>query len=126
MLCFHEARLAQSNGISNSLRHLSRRGRHPPATLRDLLSSSLPFLLKAPIEDTQPFLPLSNTLSYMCEFCNNPVGANNNKDSNHPAFAGFFSADAIQAAVAQAAKNASRREQTNDSAEDSDDDTDGT
>jgi hypothetical protein len=54
----------------------------------------------------------------MCEFCNNPF----NKDANHSEFAGFFSADAIEAAVQQA--NA-RREQLQQG-QDSDEDSDGT
>lgn len=56
----------------------------------------------------------------MCEFCNNPFSINN--DSNHTAFAGFFSADAIEAAVRQA--NAARQQADDDEA--SNDDTDGT
>ena len=55
----------------------------------------------------------------MCEFCNNPYA---NRDANHVDFAGFFSAEAIEAAVAQA-----RAERGNAEDGDSgDDDSDGT
>lgn len=52
----------------------------------------------------------------MCEFCNNP---NANRDIYHSDFAGFFSADAIEAAVRQA--NAAREQEA-----ETDDDSDGT
>jgi hypothetical protein len=55
----------------------------------------------------------------MCEFCNNPSSNSKNSDSRQPAFAGFFSVDAIDAAVRQAAA-------LNAASNDSDDDTDGT
>jgi hypothetical protein len=51
----------------------------------------------------------------MCEFCSNP---NSNNDANHIDFAGFFSAEAIEAAVRKA--NANRSSQPKD------DDSDGT
>lgn len=38
----------------------------------------------------------------MCEFCNDPNSQNTNRDIFHQDFAGFFSADAIEAAVRQA------------------------
>jgi hypothetical protein len=58
----------------------------------------------------------------MCEFCNVP-GSNTNRDASHQDFAGFFSADAIEAAVRQV--NASHPSQNDDSTE-SDEDSDGT
>ena len=54
----------------------------------------------------------------MCEFCVFPNG-DNNRDARHVDFAGFFSADAIEAAVRQA--NANRPQQ-----ESGDKDDDGT
>lgn len=66
----------------------------------------------------------------MCEFCLYPNGNNSNDpDADHVDFAGFFSADAIEAAVRQA--NATR-EQSHDggdddaSGEQEEDDDDGT
>jgi hypothetical protein len=60
----------------------------------------------------------------MCEFCSLP-GSNTNRDARHSDFAGFFSADAIDAAVRQA--NASRRgQQSSDDVKEGDDDDDGT
>jgi hypothetical protein len=58
----------------------------------------------------------------MCEFCNVP-GSNTNRDASHQDFAGFFSADAIEAAVRQV--NASHPSDNDESAE-SDEDSDGT
>lgn len=49
----------------------------------------------------------------MCEFCS--FGPNSNKtdrDSTHPVFSGFFSADAIEAAVRQATKQAELHRQS--------------
>ena len=62
----------------------------------------------------------------MCEFCLDPSGSNNRSDQFHPNFAGFFSADAIDAAVRQA--NARRRapEEQDDADGDQDQDSDGT
>ena len=57
----------------------------------------------------------------MCEFCLFPTGGD--RDAQHSDFAGFFSADAIEAAVRQA--NANRQTTTEEEGE-SDDDTDGT
>ena len=57
----------------------------------------------------------------MCEFCLFPTGGD--RDAQHSDFAGFFSADAIEAAVRQA--NANRQATTEEEGE-SDDDTDGT
>lgn len=59
----------------------------------------------------------------MCEFCNNPADQKN-RDATHLDFAGFFSSEAIDAAVRQA--NADRTEDDSSSAEEGDDDTDGT
>ena len=68
-------------------------------------------------------------LFHMCEFCS--FGPNNNtidRDSTHIDFAGFFSVDAINAAVAQAQAAAHRPgddpQQQDD--ESKDDDSDGT
>ncbi|KAG7353481.1 hypothetical protein IV203_002836 [Nitzschia inconspicua] len=45
----------------------------------------------------------------MCEFCNFPnQQANANRDAFHSDFAGFFSADAIEAAVRQAKQQQSK------------------
>jgi hypothetical protein len=57
----------------------------------------------------------------MCEFCNNPFDTTN-KDSKHIEFAGFFSTDAINAAVSQAI--ASRKQQVNNKNNSDDDDDD--
>lgn len=70
----------------------------------------------------------------MCEFCNDPSTFNtNNRDAAHHDFAGFFSADAITAAVAQAnASSTSRGNNTNATTTDDDEsdaegeDSDGT
>jgi hypothetical protein len=58
----------------------------------------------------------------MCEFCNDP-SQKNNRDAQHPDFAGFFSVGAIDAAVREA--NA-YRESNPDDDPDGDDDSDGT
>jgi hypothetical protein len=55
----------------------------------------------------------------MCEFCNNPFAANN-RDAQNIAFAGFFSSEAIEAAVRQARQNATSTSSGNDEDEDSD------
>jgi hypothetical protein len=56
----------------------------------------------------------------MCEFCNNPFAANN-KDAHNIAFAGFFSSEAIEAAVRQARQTAAAANNSSDEdAEDSD------
>lgn len=55
----------------------------------------------------------------MCEFCNLP-GLNNLRDANHADFAGFFSADLIEAAVKQA--NANRKKSTDDEVDGDDED----
>ena len=55
----------------------------------------------------------------MCEFCNDPR-QQNNRDIFHQDFAGFFSSDAIDAAVRQARRNAGAS--TSDIKEDDDDD----
>jgi len=65
----------------------------------------------------------------MCEFCSFGPNTNHDRDSTDFQFAGFFSADAIEAAVQQA--NASRRRGSGSSdGEDDenvgDDDSDGT
>ena len=50
----------------------------------------------------------------MCEFCNLP-GNKSNRDALHSDFAGFFSADAIEAAVRQAKANKqSAKKRTNE------------
>jgi len=56
----------------------------------------------------------------MCEFCSfGPSSRRVDRDATNSAFAGFFSAAAIEAAVRQANEN-------RDTIEESDDDTDGT
>lgn len=42
----------------------------------------------------------------MCEFCSIGPSSSRDRDSSDARFAGFFSADAIEAAVRQAAKTA--------------------
>lgn len=63
----------------------------------------------------------------MCEFCLDPSGKNN-RDQFHPSFAGFFSADAIEAAVRQVNADRQRRkdEPKDEDGEDDDADSDGT
>jgi len=59
----------------------------------------------------------------MCEVCSNPNNGHGNRDMFHPSFAGFFSADAIEAAVQQANRqNRRRTAATGDDGEDDDDD----
>ena len=58
----------------------------------------------------------------MCEFCNLP-SKGTERDAAHSDFAGFFSADAIEAAVRQA--NATRKSEKKDGGEGEEDD-DGT
>jgi hypothetical protein len=48
----------------------------------------------------------------MCEYCNNPFASN--KDAQRVEFAGFFSSEAIDAAVQQAALRRSDAPQGND------------
>lgn len=60
----------------------------------------------------------------MCEFCNLPNKGGPDRDTLHSDFAGFFSADAIDAAVKQA--NASRTSTTTEKSDDGDEDDDGT
>jgi hypothetical protein len=55
----------------------------------------------------------------MCEFCNNPFAVNSN-DVHNIAFAGFFSSEAIEAAVRQARQNAASTSNSGDEDEDSD------
>jgi hypothetical protein len=68
----------------------------------------------------------------MCEFCLDPSGrADRNSDANRHEFAGFFSADAINAAVAQAQAYRSTNKNNNadttsDNENDQDEDDDGT
>jgi hypothetical protein len=78
-------------------------------------------------------LNLLNTYlpNFMCEFCNVP-GSNTNRDASHQDFAGFFSADAIEAAVRQVsntnnnASHPSSESDDDDDSPESDDDSDGT
>jgi hypothetical protein len=67
------------------------------------------------------FSQLTVCSNYMCEFCSFPTSGD--RDAQHSDFAGFFSAEAIDAAVLQA--NASRQQSQEDD-EGEDDDTDGT
>lgn len=63
----------------------------------------------------------------MCEFCSNPFDRNNNRDAQHVEFAGFFSAEAIDAAIRQTQQRA--REEKNDedsSSTTNEEDSDGT
>ena len=69
----------------------------------------------------------------MCEFCNNPLSNNkqNDKDAQHVEFAGFFSSDAIDAAIRQTAAAATKSRQDASASDDDDDaasdeDSDGT
>lgn len=47
----------------------------------------------------------TSSLSFMCEFCSFGPNTSSDPDSRHHQFAGFFSADAIEAAVRQAQQN---------------------
>ena len=60
----------------------------------------------------------------MCEFCLFPTSGD--RDVQHKDFAGFFSPDAINAAVQQANVERRTANDDEDEDEDSDDDTDGT
>jgi uncharacterized protein with LGFP repeats len=63
----------------------------------------------------------------MCEFCLFPTGGD--RDKQHSDFAGFFSPDAIEAAVRQANANRQSTPEDDDDDEDEDggdDDSDGT
>jgi hypothetical protein len=62
----------------------------------------------------------------MCEFGNNPNINNHDRDSTDPSFDGFFSAEAIEAAVRQASANTRRRISPSDKNNEGDDDDDGT
>ena len=62
----------------------------------------------------------------MCEFCSVPGNDTTNRDARHVDFAGFFSADAIDAAVRLANANRRRQESGNDNGNDNNDDDDGT
>lgn len=63
----------------------------------------------------------------MCEFCLYPNGNNSSDpDAEHIDFAGFFSADAIEAAVRQANANRGQQDTTDDESTEEDDDDDGT
>jgi hypothetical protein len=65
------------------------------------------------------YQPNSNPFIHvMCEFCNNPFASN--KDAQHVEFAGFFSADAIDAAVARRAKQQQDASDDDEGSEDSD------
>ena len=58
----------------------------------------------------------------MCEFCSfGPKSELHGRDTNDSSFAGFFSADAIQAAVLKA-----KQQQRQGDASESDEDSDGT
>ena len=60
----------------------------------------------------------------MCEFCLDP-NSGTNRDQFHPSFAGFFSADAIEAAVRQANANQQQRPSIQANQHDGEDDEDG-
>jgi hypothetical protein len=93
----------------------------PPTTFHPFLESKKPFCsFYSCFPDILGILPTVCSI-YMCEFCSFPTGGD--RDAQHSDFAGFFSADAIDAAVLQA--NASRQ-QTQEDDEGEDDDTDGT
>lgn len=67
----------------------------------------------------------------MCEFCSLGPKSNVDRDSRHSDFAGFFSADAIEQALRQAAENnrnngRSGSGNSGDDDEPSDEDSDGT
>ena len=67
-----------------------------------------------------------NELCVMCEYCNNPFSKNNNSDEHRIEFAGFFSADAINAAVQQAQRQKRQPGSDDDDDESSDAESDGT
>jgi hypothetical protein len=60
----------------------------------------------------------------MCEFCLFPTGGD--RDAQHSDFAGFFSPDAIEAAVRQAANATRASDEQDDEDKVVDDDDDGT
>ena len=65
----------------------------------------------------------------MCEFCLYPPGSDRNSDSFNPDFEGFFSATAINQAVAAAAKQGNDNDESEQSANDDpgeEEDDDGT
>jgi hypothetical protein len=47
----------------------------------------------------------TSSVCFMCEFCSFGPNSTSDPDSRHHQFAGFFSADAIEAAVRQAQQN---------------------
>jgi hypothetical protein len=59
----------------------------------------------------------------MCEFCSFN-GKHVDRDSTNPSFAGFFSPDAIQAAIDQASASSSKKSNQNARNQDDDDDSD--
>jgi hypothetical protein len=62
----------------------------------------------------------------MCEYCNNPF-ASNNPDEHRIEFSGFFSVDAINAAVQKAQQlRRKTQEDDDDDDDDGDDKSDGT
>ena len=62
----------------------------------------------------------------MCEYCNNPFSTNRNSDEHRIEFAGFFSADAITAAVQQAKQSRQQKGGNDDDDDSSDAESDGT
>ena len=58
----------------------------------------------------------------MCEFCSFGPSSGKNKDSEHAAFEGFFSAAAVDAAVQQSLKMRKDDSSSNDAVAEEDDD----
>ena len=58
----------------------------------------------------------------MCEFCSGPNNLEHGRDQQDASFAGFFSSDAIDAAVRQANINSSRSGSKRDVSRSGDDD----
>lgn len=71
---------------------------------------------------TLVLLATAATSATMCEFCLDPKAASSNRDAFHSDFTGFFSADAIDAAVRQANARRNSNEKNDDEVDDDDDD----
>jgi hypothetical protein len=59
-------------------------------------------------------------VAIMCEFCSLPGANNTNRDAQHSDFVGFFSSDAIDAAIRQANFNRAAQQKESDDNDDDD------
>jgi hypothetical protein len=87
----------------------------------DVAPRSLAVAISAISAISQRNLHISPPGTNMCEFCNFPSGASN-RDAQHSDFAGFFSAEAINAAVRQAQRQQQELEIVGGGGGDEDDD----